>query len=288
VRRLWVAVLLALVESTATATALTPEQRAARLEQLATIFEVRSLIDRLAEAPVGSSSEAELLRLRLREDALSNLDRIMLTIATTTARIEQEEYRTVNASSALTGRHTRTVLTWSLAATLTGSTTAITGTALDLGPTPTYVRVGNGIIIGGAALAASFTVVALTRKNRGRPPFPIETNFLAQLFGRTPTPASTLPEPVWRYLDTALAGERASIRSQLSDAWVKQGSVSFAPSAAARHTLDLLTSPISPQQSVDASVLTSRANMLADLRARIGEMAVDLQALVRHVKSQTE
>src|SRR5262245_8231175 len=55
VRRLWVAVLLALVESTATATTLPPEQSAARLEQLATIFDVRSLIDRLAEAPAGSS-----------------------------------------------------------------------------------------------------------------------------------------------------------------------------------------------------------------------------------------
>jgi hypothetical protein len=287
-RRLWVAVLLALVESTATATALTPEQRATRLEQLATIFEVRPLLDRLAEAPAGSSTEAQLVRLRLRDDALSNLDRITLTIGATVARIEQEEFRTVNARSAFDSRHTRSILTWSLAATLTGSITSITGTAIDLGPTVTYAQIGNGIIIGGAVLAAAFTVVALTRKNRDRPPLAIETNFLAQLFGRTPTLAATFPEPVWGYLDTTLAGERASIRSQLLEAWVKQGSVSFAPSTTARHTLDLLTSPISPQQTVEASVLASRANMLADLRARIGEMALDLQTLVRHIRSKTE
>src|SRR5262249_51442369 len=238
---------IALLESTSTAAAteLTQEQRAARLEQLATIFDVRPLLDRIAAAPAGSSSDAQLVRLRLREDALSNLDRITLTIASTVALIEREEFKSVNASSTLDARHTRSILTWSLAATLTGSTTSITGTAIDLGPTTTYVRIGNGIIIGGAALAASFTVVALTRKNRSRPPFAIETNFLAQMFGRTPTPASTLPDPVWSYLDTAFAGERASIRSQLLDAWVKQKSVSFAPSATARHTLDLLTSPIS-------------------------------------------
>ena len=276
------------VDSTATATELTPEQRAARLEQLATIFGVRSLLDRIAEAPAGSSSDAQLVRIRLREDALSNLDRIALTIATTVARIEREEFKTVNASSTLDARHNRSVQTWSLAAILTGTTTSITGTAIDLGPTPTYSRIGNGIIIGGAAVAACFTVVALTRKNRSRPPFAIETNFLAQLFGRTPTRGSTLPEPVWSYLDTVLAGERVSIRDHLLEAWVKQGSVSFAPSATARHTLDLLTSPISAQQSIDASVLTSRANMLADLRATISEMAVDLQTLARHVKEQTE
>jgi hypothetical protein len=277
-------VLVSIVAATASAAEPITEPQAARLQQLAQIFDVQPLIERLEEAPAGSSVEAQLLRVRLREDALSQLDRTSLMIAATLARIEREQFATVNARSTLDTRHTRSVLTWSLAATLTGSITSIVGTSLQFEGT-TESKIGNGISIGGAALSATLLIVALTRKDRGRPPFVIPTNFLAQLLGRAPTPASTLPEPIWRYLDAPLAGAPSSIRSQLLAAWVKQGSISLPPSATARDTLDLLTSPISMQQTVAAAVLTSRANMLADLRASIGEMTVDLQGLVRQVRS---
>jgi hypothetical protein len=275
-------VLVAVVASTAAAEpASAPE--AARLDQLSDIFEVRPLIDRIQRAPTSGSVEDRLERLQLRQDAFSELDRLALMIDATLARLEGEQYPTINARNTLNARHARTVVTWSIAATLVGSGTGIVATALQF-ESSTAGRVGNGIAIGGSALALTFSIVALTRKNRGTPPYAIRTNCLAQLFDRTPTPESALPRPVWRYLDTRLPGEPASLRSQLRTAWVEDGTLPATPSADTQRTIDLLTRPISARESIPAEVLGQRAHMLADLRARVALMKVDLQEMVRHVR----
>jgi hypothetical protein len=279
--------LVAVVAAAVAAMAVTepaPERQAARLEQLAGIFEVQPLLARLEHAATGTGVEDRLERMELRQDALSELDRIALMIDATLARLERERYVTINARNTLTARHARTVVTWSIAATLAGSGTAILATALQFEGT-IEGRVGNGLAIGGSALALSFSIVALTRKNRGTPPYAIETNLLAQLFGRTPTSASTLPDPVWRYLDMTLSGQATSLRSQLLAAWREEGSLPASPSESRARTIDLLTRPISARESIAADVLTTRAHMLADLSARVALMKVDLQALVSHVRA---
>jgi hypothetical protein len=278
---------LALVAVVAAAVAVTepaPERQAARLDQLAGIFEVQPVVARLQHAAPGAGVEDRLERIQLRQDALSELDRVALMIDATLARLEREQDATINARNTLTARHARTVVTWSIAATLAGSGTAIIATSLQFEGT-IEGRVGNGLAIGGSALALSFSIVALTRKNRGTPPYAIETNLLAQLLGRAPTPESTLPDPVWRYLDTTLSGAAASLRSQLLAAWVEEGSLPAAPSASRARTIDLLTRPISARESIAADVLSTRAHMLADLRARVALMKIDLQALVTHVRA---
>jgi hypothetical protein len=58
------------------------------------------------------------------------------------------------------------------------------------------------------------------------------------------------------------------------------------PSADARQTIDWSTRLISVREPVPAHMLAARAHMLADLRARIAGMKVDLQALVEHVRAR--
>ena len=184
-----------------------------RLEQLARIFDVQSLLARIQHLPAAASNlEERLERMRLREDAFSELDRVALMIDATLARIEREESAAANARNTLNARHARTVVTWSIAATLIGSGVSVAATSLQFSGT-TEASIGKGLAIGGAALAAAFSIVALTRKNRSTPPYAIATNFLAQPLGRTPTPASTLPGAGLE-LPRYDAGRRAGVVSQ--------------------------------------------------------------------------
>jgi hypothetical protein len=91
---------------------------------------------------------------------------------------------------------------------------------------------------------------------------------------------------VWKYLDTPLAGEPASLRSQLVQRWVHQGSVSLDNTPAARRKIDLLTRPISRNEAIPAADLGDRTEMLIDLRASISGMHDDVHALVEHVRAQ--
>src|SRR5262249_28758342 len=145
----------------------------ARIDELARIFDVQPLLERLQHLPSAGTVEDRLERMQIREDAISELDRIRLTIDAVLARIEQEQYATTNARNTLTARHARTVVTLSIAATLAGSGTAVAATALQFEST-TEARIGNGLAIGGSALATILSCIALTRKNRGTPPHAID------------------------------------------------------------------------------------------------------------------
>ena len=262
-----------------------PEVAAARSRQIAAILGLEPILDRIANAPSAGGLEATLQRLQLRDDILAELQRITVLIDATIAQIEQEQAAAAGAQSFVEDRHTRSVASWNIAALIVGNALSIVGSSMQFdGNGQAYA--GDGIIVGGAAIATAFSIVALTRKNQGRSPHAITTNFLAPLLGRTPTADSTLPEPVWRYLDTPLAGEPGSLRSRLVEQWTRRGTLPRGDSPAVRHTLDLLTRPISRREVVPADVLDDRAEMLADLRSGVAGLHVELQELVREVRAQ--
>jgi hypothetical protein len=261
-----------------------PDVAAARSRQMAAILGLEPLIERIASAPSGGGLEATLERLQLRDDVLAELQRISLLINATLAQLEEEHAAAASAQSFVEDGHTRAVASWNIAALMVGNGLSIVGSAMQFdGNRQAFA--GDGIIIGGAAIATAFSIVALTRRKQGRTPHAIETGFLAPLLGRTPSADSTLPEPVWRYLDTPLAGEPGSLRRQLVDRWVRRGTIARTDSPSARRKIDLLTRPISRREVVPADVLDDRAEMLADLRSRVAGMHVELQALVAEVRA---
>jgi hypothetical protein len=261
-----------------------PDVAAARSRQIAAILGLEPVIERIASAPSGGGLEATLERLQLRDDILAELQRISLLINATVAQLEEEHAAATTAQSYVENGYTRAVASWNIAALIVGSGLSIVGSSMQFDGNG-QAFAGDGIIIAGAAIATAFSIVALTRKNQGRTPHAITTNFLAPLLGRTPSADSMLPEPVWRYLDTPLAGEPGSLRSQLIELWGRRGTIARTDSPSMRRKIDLLTRPVSRREVVPADVLDDRAEMLADLRSRVASMHVELQALVREVRA---
>lgn len=261
-------------------------QRAmARAEQIAAIFGLQTLVVRFQQ-PMPTSVEGRLERMELRADAMAALEDVSLLVDATLAKLQEEQLTSANARDFVRDRYQGSVLAWNIGALLIGGVTNIVGSSMQF-TTQTQARIGDGIILGGAVVATTFAVVALLKRNRGRPPYAIQTNLLAQLLGRTPVPGSELPDPIWRYLDTPLVGEPSSLRSQLLDKWAKQGSISLFPSTpAARIKVDQLTRPISVRDVVSADTFDDRADMLADVRAALGRLHADIQGLIRLARSR--
>jgi len=259
--------------------ALTP-----RSQQIASILGLEPLLEHIAE--LAANPNPTLLEfLKLRQDALIELEEVSLMIEATQAGLQQEESSTSSARSFVNDHYESSVSTWNIAALILGNGFTVVGTALQFdGNEQAYI--GDGIIIGGAVVATALGVVGLIKKNKGRAPFVVETNYLAPLLGRKPTAKSELPEPVRRYLDETLAGETSSIRAQLLEKWVKQGSVSLTSSRADEHKIDLLTRPIARGSLISSDVLGDRADMLADLRARISQLYVEVRMLMHEVRAK--
>jgi hypothetical protein len=277
-------VLSGLLASTAGAVESPPDPAAERARQVATILGLQALLESSEAAPSTDKSTETLARMRQRVDALLAIERVSLQIDGALARLEREQFAAANARDVLNNHSTRAATNWNIAAVLIGSGTNVIGTGLEFGD-QAEIQAGYGVIIGGAALAAAFGIVALAQKSQGRPPYSIETNYLARLLGRSPTPRSELPEAVWRYLDTPLVGEPGSYRSQLVDRFIHEGSLSQVPTAAAQRKIDFLTKPISRGELVPTDVLDTRVNMLDDLRSRVAAMKLDLELLTRHLKA---
>ena len=125
--------------------------------------------------PVAAEPDQALARLRARTQALLQIERLSLRIDGTMARIEREQFEAANARQNLDSRSGKTATTYNLVAVLVGSGTTALGTALQFG-NDNEIRAGYGIIIGGAAIAAAFTIAALVQKQRGKTHFPIRTD----------------------------------------------------------------------------------------------------------------
>ena len=252
---------------------------------MAAILELDPILSRIEQAPAGGGLDAVVARLELRDDILAELQRIALLVDASIAQLDQERTAVAGAQAFVASGYARRVTGWNVAALIVGNSTTIIGTAMQFDGT-TQAYAGDAIILGGAAAATACSIVALTRKSQAGVPHAVATNYLAPLFGEKPTADSVLPAPVWRYLDTPLAGEPASLRSQLLERWARRGTVPRDRSPAALSKIGLLTRPLSARQVVSAEVLDDRAEMLADLRARVAGMRVDVQLLVRYVRGK--
>lgn len=283
-RALRAVVVVALAASAAGATNRSPEVAAARARQMAQILGLEPLVARIERAPAGGGLEATVERLQLRDDVLAELQRASVLIDATLAQLQAEHAAAAGAQAFGEDRQLHAVARWNIAALLVGSGLSIVGTAMQFDGT-SQAYAGDALILVGAAVAAGVSIVALTHDTRARVPHAIDTKFLAPLVGATPTADSVLPEAVWRYLDTPLFGEPASLRAQLVERWRQRGTLPSGDSPKARRKIELLTRPLSSGERVPADVLDDRAEMLADLRARVAGMHVDVEALLREVRA---
>jgi len=254
----------------------------ARARQLASILDLQPQLDLIRQAPPPTTVDESIGHLHAVERVIVALSRAELDADATRARLQHEEFESKNAHDLVEERHEASVARWNVAAVLVGSASSIVGAGTEFGD-ETAVKWGNGILIAGAAVAAAFSIVALVKRDKGRLPLTIETNLLAPLFDCSPTTRSRYPDWIWRYFDTPLAGARTSIRRELIDKWTSEGRL---PRGDAERRIALLCQPLGTARRIDADVLDHRADMLADVRERVGEVSVELERLWREMQAQ--
>jgi hypothetical protein len=258
---------------------------AARARQLARILRIEPQIDVIVQATPPTTLEESIAHLRALEEAIIELSRASLTVDATLSRLRHEELEAKNAHDILQSRHDDSVDRWNIGAILIGNGVSIVGSGMQFG-NDTVAKAGDAVTIAGSAVAAVFSVVALAKREVGRMPHSIETNMLAPFFDRPATARSRYADWIWRYLDSPLPGAKGSIRQELVEKWTREHRLPSPPAADTRR-LDLLTKPIRAAiRRVDADVLDSRADMLADVRERLSSFSVDLELVWREVQAR--
>jgi hypothetical protein len=276
-----IALLALLCATSAAADPLTATEEA-RARQLAYLLGIEPQIDLLVEAPPPTNTAEAIARLNAVELAIVDLSRAALTVDSTVARLQHEEVQAKNAYDFLETRHEDSVTRWNIGAILMGNGVAVVGTAMQFG-NDTVAKAGDWVVIGGSALAAAFSIVALIKHDVGAPPLPIETNLLAAFFDRPATGRSRYADWIWRYLDTPLPGAKGSIRAELIEKWTNEKRVPPSKDHRYEKKIDALTRPLTKAKRVDADVIDDRADMLADVRERLGSLSVDIELLWRQV-----
>jgi hypothetical protein len=271
---------LLLVFSCATAAHADPDESAdaARAWHIAIALGLDPLIERIRHQPPPASPEEATAQIRATEQLIVALSRAALTMDATLARLQHEEYAARTAHDLIEDHHEDAVGRLDLVAILVGNGVSIVGTGMQFG-SPNVGKAGDALVIGGSAVAAAFSVVALVKREVGPLPGAIETNLLAPLLGAPSTARSRYPDWIWRYLDAPLAGDSSSVRRQLIDKWTREGKLPDGHSPDAEKTLTLLTAPLRAPRPVDGQVLEDRASMLGDVRERLMNLSVDIDRL---------
>jgi hypothetical protein len=254
----------------------------ARAWQIAAVLGLDPIIERIRHAPPPGSPDESMAQLRATERVIVGLSRAALTMDATLARLQHEESEARTVHDLLEDHHEDAVTRLDIVAILVGNGASIVGTGMQFGSS-TVAKAGDALVIGGSAIAAAFSVVALVKADVGPLPAVIETNLLAPLLGAPATARSRYPDWVWRYLDTPLAGESTSIRRQLIDKWTREAKLPQGASPGAERRLTLLTAPLRTPRPVDAEVIDDRAHMLGDVRERLMSLSVDMDRLWREV-----
>ena len=254
----------------------------ARAHTLASLLDVDAQLDVIRHAPPPTTVDETIAHLHAMERIIVTLSRAELDADAMRARLQHEEFESKNAHDLLDAGRERSVVRWNIAAVLVGSAASIIGAGTEFGD-ETAVKWGNGVLIAGSVVAATFSIVGLVKRDRGRLPLTIDTNLLAPLFDRTPTTRSHYPGWLWRYLDTPLADTGISIRRELIAKWTRDGRL---PRSDGERRMALLCEPLGTARRVDAAALDDRADMLADVRARVAELSVDLDRLWGEVQAQ--
>jgi len=247
----------------------------ARAHQLVSLLGLESQLEELTKAAPPTTLQESIARANARDDIFVALSRAGLDVDETRARLQHEEYEAKTAHDLIQRRYEDSVERWSIAAVLVGSGSTVVGTGMQYG-NETVAQWGDGVAIAGAVVAAAFSVVALARHNIGSVSASIETNLLGPLFDCPPSPRSTYPDWLWRYLDTPLPGASRSIRHELLDKWGREGRLPRVALAANDRRVHHLCAPIHVRRRIDADLLDDRADMLADVRERLAGLSGDL------------
>ena len=258
-------------------------------EEVAREIGASQLIERFYSLPerdrgVGGgpmSPEALSLKMEILEMALDTF----LEIDGVNAEIDDEITQTNELRAYLESKRDHTLNLNNITNFITGGAFGIVGSALSLKESTDKASKITGVVAGGVSILIS--AIGLRQQNGSKATLVATPNMLAKFFDRDSEFHSDYPEEVWAYLSavppTGPGGETR--KGLLIKQWIELGRIDSPDSPKGKNKIDLLTSSISQKRSLSIDVLSDRAAMLSDVRARISLMKRDLSKLMMSIKS---
>ena len=277
--RRWAALLLVLPSI---AFAQASQEVPPRVLRTADILGVRAQLVELATMRATPQHD-ELREMRLMQNLQAAVVAAALDVDSVNARIDYESARLNEVQSYLSARRDRRVNLANLGNLVIGGGVGAVGSGLQLiGPAQHAGNVASTV----AGLGGTFLSVLGLGQQKGSVRTPGFTPaMLAKPLGREPAEGSDYPFVVWNYLterDPSLPrGE--SGQQHLKFEWTDFGHLKDKPD---EKTLAALTSTGKNGTPLSIDVIGDRIPMLADLRAHVSAMQIDLAELLRFVVSE--
>lgn len=266
-----------------------PIELSSGAKELANLLKVMPLIEEFYRLPADERGEngstMSLKALTLRQKILERVTTASLEIDGVLSEIDSEIAVTNEVRSILESKRDRTLAVNNLINFAGSGALGIASGGLALMESTAKAGDIVGIISGGFSLALS--AIGIRQEKGKKAPLGTEVpNMLAIFFDRTPEFHSEYPEIVWQYI--AAVPPKAVIsesrKEQLIKRWLDTGRIDPEDSKKGKEKIDFLTSGISNQRRLSIDILTDRAAMLSDVRARVSLMKRDLSKLMLGIK----
>ncbi|HZS08108.1 MAG TPA: hypothetical protein VFD58_24960 [Blastocatellia bacterium] len=255
-------------------------------EEVAKIIGVMPLVERLSQIPRGAGGAMTPEELGLRQQITEAVLTASLEVDGVIAEIDSETDHITNVRTQLEARRDRALAISNIASIIGGGVTGVAGTALQF--SDNTAKTGNVIGVVGGAFSTVLSFVGLRVQRGGKLSLGTSPNMLARFFNRKAEFHSEYPEEIWAYLDHVPPGESGTEtrRALLIKEWTDVGRLESKASPKADQKIDSLTSSASQQRRLTIDLLTDRAAMLADVRARVSLMKRDLSKLMLAIRSR--
>lgn len=249
-------------------------------QQIAMILGVPAQVERLRVLNCQPSAAPSLEQIGLRQQITDAVVLASLDVDGVLAEIDYEHAQILEVHNVLASARDRRTNLLNLANIVTGTGSAVVGTAMQFSDRTAIA--GDGVGVAGGTAGVILSILGL-RVQGGKQTLGIAPNMLAPLFGRKVELRSVYPDDVLKFLDTVPSSDprvHVTWREQLIDEWVRQGRIGPPGQAASQKKIDLLTSRIGEHKRLPIDVLTDRSLMLLDLRSRIALMKRSLRELM--------
>lgn len=252
-------------------------------QQIATVLGLVSQVERLRALRCQQPGAPSLEELELRQQITESVVLASLDVDDVLAEIDYEHAQILEISNILSTARDRRTNLLNLANIVTGTGSAIIGTAMQFSDRTAIA--GDAVGVAGGTGGVVLSILGL-RVQGGKQTLGIAPNMLAPLFDRRPELRSVYPQDVWTFLNTAPVSDpriRVPWREQLVEEWVHEGRIGPPSEAKSQKKIDLLTSRIGEHKRLPIGVLTDRSLMLLDLRGRVALMKRSLRELMKAV-----
>jgi hypothetical protein len=236
---------------------------------------------RLRETPAGTE-EGQIRELLLVQQLQGAVLKTQLELQSVRARIDYEVSRLDEIQSSLSARRDRRANIVNISNLVLASGVGAVGNGLEI--SSTTAKAGSIVATVAGAAGTVLSVAGLQQKGGvhtvGQTP-----SMLAEMFNRPPLSSSEYPPVIWQYLNAPNQRLPSDMtpREALFQQWVASGRLTSSNPAQTGPLVNSLTSSGVNGIPLGIGIIADRVAMLADLRAQVAEMDVDLSRLIRFI-----